>query len=452
MLDDPKPRDYLCGYFDPIITDVFLYDINILERYLAIENSRMICNSNSQLSLPFYIIQSDWNDVFVRSKRNDSIWISSKIFGETKRRNYKLLVQNNSIQLDEGIIDFSIVNVTSKCLIIEDKLSKVITRFLPPIKSYASIHSKSITSLDVALNGIAVSSSTDETLKTWDTQAGQLKEQLMGHFLDVNKCRFFPSNEVILSAGSDMQLKIWSAINGSCAATLRGHTGAINDISIVDRGRNIISVGQDGKVKLWNCGKQECIENIFDLSQQDEHENNLRINSCAIRSIEGFDLGQRSDQKHEDAIGTEDKLLLIGTESGFVYGIGVHSKKPVIKVRCNSSVNCVTFNDTHNFAFGTQSGQLYQYNLHRPDEPITCESNSTSPILSIRSVNKPMVGLVIGRQDGTVSYITKEMNQMIHLTGSDCDPIYDIAYDGKFIFTACRDGKVRKYLLDNCFP
>ena len=63
-----------------------------------------------------------------------------------------------------------------------------------------------------------------------------------------------------------------------------------------------------------------------------------------------------------------------------------------------------------------------------------------------------MVGLVIGRQDGTVSYITKEMNQMIHLTGSDCDPIYDIAYDGKFIFTACRDGKVRKYLLDNCFP
>lgn len=66
MLDDPKPRDYLCGYFDPIITDVFLYDINILERYLAIENSRMICNSNSQLSLPFYIIQSDWNDVFVR--------------------------------------------------------------------------------------------------------------------------------------------------------------------------------------------------------------------------------------------------------------------------------------------------------------------------------------------------------------------------------------------------
>lgn len=51
-----------------------------------------------------------------RSKRNDSIWISSKIFGETKRRNYKLLVQNNSIQLDEGIIDFSIVNVTSVCV------------------------------------------------------------------------------------------------------------------------------------------------------------------------------------------------------------------------------------------------------------------------------------------------------------------------------------------------
>src|SRR5690606_1010410 len=69
-----------------------------------------------------------------------------------------------------------------------------------------------------------------------------LQCELKGHLMDVNKCRFFPSNEVVLSAGADMRIKIWSAIDASCPATLSGHRGAVNDLAIIDRGRNVVSV------------------------------------------------------------------------------------------------------------------------------------------------------------------------------------------------------------------
>lgn len=67
------------------------------------------------------------------------------------------------------------------------------------------------------------------------------------------------------------------------------------------------------------------------------------------------------------------------------------------------------------------------------------------------SVRRPFYGIVVGRQDGTVTFHYEDNKQIVHLTGSDCDPIYDIAYDDKFVYTACRDGKVRKYLLNYAF-
>ena len=64
-------------------------------------------------------------------------------------------------------------------------------------------------------------------------------------------------------------------------------------------------------------------------------------------------------------------------------------------------------------------------------------------------------GFLAGRQDGSLHYLNlddySENDQIItYLTGSDCDPINDIVFDGeRFIHTACRDGKIRKYSFDS---
>jgi len=148
--------------------------------------------------------------------------------------------------------------------------------------------------------------------------------------LDAYNCRFFPSGEVILSGGSDMQLKIWSAITGECAVTLIGHKSAILDTAIVDRGRNIISVSRDGTAKLWDCGHKTCIENLIQLAFGNA------INTCALQTVQqDLDLRVRGTPISELAVGTLNKLLLIGCESGDVYGIGLNSNKKVLFVNIN---------------------------------------------------------------------------------------------------------------------
>jgi len=36
-------------------------------------------------------------------------------------------------------------------------------------------------------------------------------------------------------------------------------------------------------------------------------------------------------------------------------------------------------------------------------------------------------------------------NKAIELTGPDCDPVYKVAVNDYHLFTACRDGIIRKY-------
>ncbi|KAH9417041.1 Proteasomal ATPase-associated factor 1 [Dermatophagoides pteronyssinus] len=404
-----------------------------------------------KINFPNYHLQSDWHDASI----NEKIWLHSINIKNDDRnddlkKNYDLKIINESnIIIDNDKKnddnDFIIEDYSKKCLAINDVKSNVTHRFIAPVRVFQSIHQKSIISLDVAPTGIAVSSSTDGTMKIWDTCTNVLKYELKGHYLDVNRCRFFPSNEVIVSVGLDMLIKIWSAIDGSCPVTMKGHTGSINDLAIVDRGRNIITVGRDGLAKLWSCAKQTCIENLFDTG-------NIPINACAIKSFSNsYDLGQRKDSANDDCVGTLNKMLLLATESGSIHGIGVDSKQSLFKIDCHSPVNCVSFLNEFDLIAGTHDGNIYQYDIRNFNQPKINWLISRSPVLSMISVRRPFNGFVVSHQDGSVDFHYDNHNQILHLTGSDCDPIYQIVYDDKFIYTACRDGKVRKYYLNNAF-
>lgn len=54
-------------------------------------------------------------------------------------------------------------------------------------------------------------------------------------------------------------------------------------------------------------------------------------------------------------------------------------------------------------------------------------------------------GVLVGRHDGLCQYYNLDGTSSYQLTGSDCDPIYRIAVDSEHMYTACRDGMIRKY-------
>lgn len=381
---------------------------------------------------PLLSIQCNWNEVL--RERDGTAWVTCKELGNNSKcgslKNAGNVCNATNIEATEG---FKIASISQNSVTVTHEDPNCRCEFTAPDKCFSRIHQKNVIGLNVTSNGLGVSACSDNKLRVWDSSNGDIRRNLEGHIWDVYTCRFFPSGIVVLSGGADMQLKIWSAETGQCAATLIGHGAAIMDTAIVERGRNVISVSKDGTACLWDCGKSACLCVLA--------ENSGAINCCAVSSVD-IDVGSPDVPPSEREIGTSGKLLLLGCENGTFSGVSVPCRKSIFNYSCSDAVNTCCFLSHHQALCGTQDGQIYRFDLRNTSEPLTVWEESASPVLSSLPMKN---GFFVGRADGTCEFFSLNDDQTIQLTGSDFDPIYCISTDGTHIYTACRDGLIRKY-------
>jgi len=283
---------------------------------------------------------------------------------------------------------------------------------------------------------LGISSSDDGGLFIWDTSDGVVRRSLEGHISDVTHCRFFPSGVVALSGGIDMQLRIWSAENGKCARVLIGHKGAITDTAIIEQGKNFISCSRDGTAKLWNCGRGVCDSTLIDCG--------CIINSCSLSP-------HSSKEAHEHTPSNEssflsDKILAVGREDGIISFVDIQSNSELFQPSCASAVNCCTFVDEHEIFAGCHSGELFQFDLRNLSTPVSVISIGNSPI---HYISRFFNHLTLCRGDGSVQLIdTSKLLETIQLTGANADAIYRICSHGNVLYSASRDGAIRKYQMN----
>ncbi|XP_031768977.2 proteasomal ATPase-associated factor 1-like isoform X2 [Galleria mellonella] len=327
--------------------------------------------------------------------------------------------------------NYQYISHSNLSLVVKHLPSGLKVAFVAPTKTH-KVHDKAVLSVAVAENSKAVSSCEGDKLLVWDSRTGDVFLDLKGHGGPVYKCRFFPSGIVVLSAGADGSSRIWSAESGINPVTLKGHTMAVTDISIIEKGRNIISVSKDGSAKLWDVGESNCLDNVIE-----EHG---QINCCSIGTI--------TDEvavENEREVGTGNKLLVAGCESGLVVCANVAKRQELYCKQLESACNtCVVIDK--NIIIGCSNGKVIQLNLE--DGAIIHEwHESANPVLSLVSLTNQL--FVVGRQDGTCTVLS--LQHALHnairvqLTGSDYDGIRDLSFNGKWIFAACRDYNVRKY-------
>ncbi|XP_023238754.1 proteasomal ATPase-associated factor 1-like [Centruroides sculpturatus] len=392
-------------------------------------------SSTSIKKRPYLTIECNWENI-LRST-GGQVWVTCKRFQEIGKHGNVWNVDTSSegypkVQASEG---FRVINITKKTLNLMHEEPSCESLFVAPVLVFSDIHKKSIISLDVSLGGLGVSSSVDNKLFVWDTSNGEIRRVLNGHVWDVYSCRFFPSGIVVLSGGADMQLKIWSVETGDCPVTLRGHKAAITDTAIVDRGRNVISVSKDGTASLWDCGKSAHLDYIARFDNA--------INGCDISSV-NVDQGHPDKQPSEREIGTEGKLLVLGCEDGSLHTVGIHSRKLLHSYKFGTAVNCCKFISSSQVICGTQDGYIHLFEIHDLSEPLVTWEESQSPVLCILPYQQ---GFFAGRSDGTCMFYSINSDNMVQLTGPNIEPIYAIAVDNIFLYTACRDAKIRKYKL-----
>ncbi|XP_043929327.1 proteasomal ATPase-associated factor 1 isoform X2 [Protopterus annectens] len=350
-------------------------------------------------------LQSDWFKVLW--KNEGEAWISCKIPGKpTLYGSLKCQAVDPDglpeITASEG---FEVLEVTKKSIHVSCPDENTSSKFLAPFTSFSQIHDKS--------------------------------RQLSGHMLEVNCCRFFPSGLVVLSGGIDTLLKIWTVENGSCAATLKGHKGGILDTAVVEKGRHVVSSSRDGTARLWDCLASTCLTVVADCETP--------VNGIAVGTADSrIDLGSPNQSSSLQEAGTEGKIMLLAREDRTLQGVALQNKSPVFVFNGSSAFNCCTFLSNSYVVAGTQDGDIYYLDMRNTCSPLQTFHRSGAPVLSVIPFKD---GFMASQGDGSCFLIQHDLDHVIELTEPDCDPVYKVAIWEKTVYTCCRDGVVRKYLL-----
>ncbi|XP_068122723.1 proteasomal ATPase-associated factor 1 isoform X1 [Hyperolius riggenbachi] len=383
-------------------------------------------------------IQSDWAQRL--RKAEGEAWVSCKvagkptIYGSVKCEG----AGEGGVPAVTSSEEFVVHQVTKKSLRISCPAENVCSRFLAPYTSFPRIHEKSVTCLDISSGGgLGVSTSTDGSMKIWQTNNGEIRRVLQGHVYDVNCCMFFPSGMVVLSGGMDAQVKVWSVEDASCPVTFKGHKAGILDLAIVDRGRNVVSCSRDGTARLWDCGKGACLAVVADCG--------VPINGISIGLADNaVNLGTPENPPSDREIGTEGKLLLLAREDKVLEGVSLHSRQSIFTFDGSDAFNCCTFLSSVLLLAGSQDGNIYQLDVRSTKVPIQTICKSGAPVLSLTPFRE---GFAASQGDGTCFILQQDSDHILELTEPDCDPVYKVVLYEDLAYTCCRDGLVRKYQL-----
>ncbi len=208
---------------------------------------------------------------------------------------------------------------------------------------------------------IAVSGSTDGTLRVWDVNSGQCLQTLEGHTVCVDSLALSADSRIAVSGSEDGTLRVWNLQSGRCQKVLKEHMGFHSSLilRLSADGRTAVTGSVDNVLKVWDIngtcsnrkslGKQitaidfSCLSNRVVTGGADKFistwmlkANNCQLSYCAeqgvIRSV-------FIDDNHGRIISTgwDNNIKIWNIDTGsFIHSI-THS--PESKIVCEALSN-----------------------------------------------------------------------------------------------------------------
>ena len=140
--------------------------------------------------------------------------------------------------------------------------AQVITKFLSQECNLdLEGHTDYVTSLAFTKNNARiVSSSSDATIRVWNTQEGRQEGILVGHSDSVNTILVTPDDNFLISGSEDKLIIIWKLKDKSRQYTLQGHTGSVTNLAIASDQKFLESNSSDGTVRIWNLNLRKQVQ------------------------------------------------------------------------------------------------------------------------------------------------------------------------------------------------
>ena len=107
-----------------------------------------------------------------------------------------------------------------------------------------------------------VSGSTDTSLRKWCLQTGKCLAVMEGHTKTVKDVAILPSGSVCMSASLDKTLRLWDLNTGQTVKTLKGHDDGVWCVAVTAGGSMAVSGSKDDLLKVWDTASGECLHTL----------------------------------------------------------------------------------------------------------------------------------------------------------------------------------------------
>ena len=124
-------------------------------------------------------------------------------------------------------------------------------------------HADSVNSVCLSGDGrVALSGSSDQTLKLWEVSTGRCLRSFEGHTGGVTSVCWSADGRYALSGSGDHTLKLWEVSTGRCLRSFEGHTGGVTSVCWSADGRYALSGSGDHTLKLWEVSTGRCLRSF----------------------------------------------------------------------------------------------------------------------------------------------------------------------------------------------
>jgi WD40 repeat protein len=96
-----------------------------------------------------------------------------------------------------------------------------------------------------------VSGSSDNTIKVWELESGQMLRSLEGHTESVTSVAVTPDGQHVVSGSGDNTVKVWELESGQMLRSLEGHTESVTSVAVTPDGQHAVSGSKDKTLKVW---------------------------------------------------------------------------------------------------------------------------------------------------------------------------------------------------------
>lgn len=120
-------------------------------------------------------------------------------------------------------------------------------------------HSGPVRSVEFSRDGLQlISGSTDNTVKLWSTDAGQIVKSFRGHDGAVRAAVFAEADQVVLSASADNHIKKWNIgqyeeVRVLQGVVMEGHQDAILAAGFSPDGKQVVTASRDQTARTWDA-------------------------------------------------------------------------------------------------------------------------------------------------------------------------------------------------------